>query len=548
MAIEVPIHGKQPLRLDESGFTLVEILVAISVLLVGLIGVTTMTEVTSRSSVASNSRLGATTLVRRVVETARALPFRNMKSATLAADIQAQSPDLVSVTPGRWEVRRDGYVYQLEATVCRVDDDADGYGPHDTADPAFCSDSTAVGTADDQPGDYKRVTVTATWTVKSQTHTMRQVTLALPGGTGDVPAVTDVRPTAPSAPAGEPLVVTTSPSPAQIVFNATTTNKPASVSWLIDGTTRETCPPATATCTGSSNSWSFTWPLPAPTVDTDASSPNYNKCVAPGGTAAHVFDGTYQIGALPIDADGQAGTAASTPVTVNRCTPIQPPNFNATGRDAEHRGPVDTQWNANPEGDIAGYKVYRGTSPTSMTTPVCPGASTDPPIESARSCVDRNPPAYTSSALYYGVYAYDQSPNGALRPGAVSYVEVNLARNAPPKAPVDLAAAPNDRGATVSWRIPPAPGDPDSGDEIESFRVYRRAATVPSGTAWAVEDRLEPSGYDSVAAFCGGSKAPGASCAFNDIDTGGVAHQYMVTSVDSHLRESVHSTGGAPSA
>jgi len=277
----VPSVTNHSLCLDERGFTLVEILVAISILLVGLLGVVTMSDVSNRTTVSSNSRLGATTLMRRVIETSRALPFRSIKSATLVTDLQNQSPDLKTVAPGRWEVQRDGYVYELDASACRVDDDSDGYGPHDSADPAFCSDSTSTGTADDEPGDYKRVTVTATWTTNGKTRTMRQVTLALPGGTGDAPAVTDVHPTNPMATAGQPLLVTTQPTPSQITLSATTTNKPGSVSWLIDGTPSETCPPATTTCTGSANSWSFTWQLPAPTIDTTPSSPNLNKCVAP---------------------------------------------------------------------------------------------------------------------------------------------------------------------------------------------------------------------------------------------------------------------------
>jgi hypothetical protein len=100
----------------------------------------------------------------------------------------------------------------------------------------------------------------------------------------------------------------------------------------------------------------------------------------------------------------------------------------------------------------------------------------------------------------------------------------------------------------VSWNIPPAPLDPDSGDTIESFRVYRRAATVPAGTPWTTADRIGAVGYDSAAAFCGGSSTAGAACGFTDAATGEATHQYMVTSVDSHLRESVYIASGAPTA
>jgi hypothetical protein len=259
-----------------------------------------------------------------------------------------------------------------------------------------------------------------------------------------------------------------------------------------------------------------------------------------------VYDGTYQIGALPLDSNGLAGAASSTTVTINRCTPIQPPNFNATGRDGSQSGPIDIEWDDNPEGDIVGYKVYRGTS-TTAGTPVCPPNATDPPIANVYSCLDTAPPNYNKKqAFYYGVYAYDQSSTGVVRQGALAYLEVNLAQNSAPKAPATLGAAVSGSGVNVTWQIPAAPLDPDTGDTIESFRVYRRAAAAVG--PWTYLDRIGAAGYDSMTAFCAGSVAPGAACSFTDTTAGGVSHQYMVTSVDSHLRESVYITNGAPVA
>src|SRR4051812_11289434 len=406
---------------DESGFTLVEILVSITILLIGVLGVTTMISVSDRTTVVNNSRQGATGVVRRALETSRSLSFRSIKSATLASAIQTASPDLATTTAGTWKVARDGYVYTLDATVCRVDDDSDGYGPHDSADPLFCADNTTTGTADTQPGDYKRVAVTATWTANGQTKTMKQVTLVPPGGVGDAPAATDVHPTNPTSSAGQPLVITTRPNPTQIVFGATATNSPGYISWLIDGSPLLTCPPINTSCSGSGGSWSFTWNIGSPTIDNTSGSPNQNKCVAPAGST-YVFDGTYQVGAEPLDSNGLAGSAASTPVTINRCAPIQPPNFNATERDKAL--PIaDIEWDDNPEGDIVGYKVFRGAT-VATATPVCPPNASDPPQFRMHTWIDTSPPSYNkSTALYYGVYAYDQDPTGAVRGGALSYIE-----------------------------------------------------------------------------------------------------------------------------
>ena len=531
---------------DERGFTLIEIMVAISVMAIGVLGVTTMVSVSNRTTVANNSRQGATNLLRRTIETARSLPFRSIKSATLVTDIQTTSPDLNTVQAGTWKVQRDSYTYTLTATVCRVDDDSDGYGAHDTADPTFCSDSSTTGTADDAPGDYKRVSVTVSWTVGGDTRSVKQVTLVPPGGTGDSPSVTDVHATSPAASAGQPLLVTTQPSPSSITFSATTDRAPSYMTWLIDGTEKITCPPTVTGCSGSGNSWSFTWNIGAPTIDTNSSSVNYNKCIAPTGTSTYVYDGTYQVGAMPLDSNGLAGSAASQTVTINRCTPIQPPNFNATGRNtALGTMPIDIEWDDNPEGDIVGYKVYRGTS-IANGTPICPPNASDPPIDygqsPVRSCIDYNPPVYNkNNALYYGVYAYDQSPSGVVRQGALSYVEVNTAQNSAPKAPVSVAAAASGSDVNVTWKTPATPFDPDTGDTIDSFRVYRRAV---GGSTWTPAQRID---YDSMTAYCNGQTTAGANCSFTDVAPGG-PHEYMVTSVDTHLRESAYPNNGFPIA
>jgi prepilin-type N-terminal cleavage/methylation domain-containing protein len=534
---------------DESGFTIIEIIVAMTILLIGVLGVTTMISVSNKTTQASNSRQGATTVVRRALETSRALPFRSIKNATLATDIQAQAPDLATTTTGSWTVSRDSYLYTVSATVCRVDDDSDGFGVHDTADPTFCTDSATTGTADDKAGDYKRVAVTASWVSQGVTKSVKQVTLVPPGGTGDAPAVTDVHPTSPTGTTGQPLLITTQPSPSQVSFSATATNGPSYMTWLIDGTPNQTCPPVITACSGSGASWAFTWPLGTPTIDNTAGSPNQGKCITPS-SSSFVFDGTYQVGAQPLDSNGLAGTALSTPVTINRCAPIPPPNFNATGRDKfmGAQSQIDIEWDKNPEGDLVGYKVFRGTSSTSFS-PVCPSTLAAAPIENLKSCIDPSPATYNkNSAYYYGVYAYDQDTSGATRQGALAYVEVNTAQNSAPKAPTTLTATASGGNVTVGWKIPATPFDPDTGDTIESFRVYRRAAGTPNSTAWTYLNRIDPDGYDSMTAFCGGAVTAGASCSFLDDNTGGVTHQYMVTSVDSHLRESDYITSGAPTA
>jgi prepilin-type N-terminal cleavage/methylation domain-containing protein len=99
--IAMPLCADGRVRKDESGFTLVEILVAVTILLVGVLGVTTMISVSDKTTVVNNARQGATAVVRRVLETSRSLSFRSIKSATLASSIHTERGRLSGAKPAR---------------------------------------------------------------------------------------------------------------------------------------------------------------------------------------------------------------------------------------------------------------------------------------------------------------------------------------------------------------------------------------------------------------------------------------------------------------
>lgn len=502
-----------------AGFTLVEIMVAITILLIGVLGVVTMVSAANKASTVTAGRQGALSLIRRVIETGRAVPYSSLKSTGLAGILQSQAPDLASTSGGGpWTVQRGGFTYTLTASVCLVDDGADGYGAHGASDPNWCADSTQTGTADGQSHDYKRLSVTASWTAGGQTKTLTQAGLVPSTGKGDLPATTLVTPTT----AG----TITSKTTTSVGFNVTAINAPATLSWLVDGQTLGTCPPSTSTCSGSGGAWAFTWGLGTPVTDTNSSSPNYGKCIA----GNYVYDGTHTVSARAFTTAGLTGDAATAQVTLDRCAPIPPPNFEATERE-KNTPVVDTEWTDSPEDDVIGYRVYRGTS-TSTGTLVCPPNATDPPLKTT-SCTDPNPPAYTSSPYYYGVYAYDRAPNGTERQGALSYINVNSGNKAP-KAPGGPKAVLNADGTvSVTWTVPGSPVDPDTGDTIASFRIYRRDGN--QGGTPSYTDRYD---YDAIDAYCGTGWVSGTTCTFTDTATGGTQHTYNVTSVDTHLRES----------
>src|SRR4051794_24708223 len=182
-----------PSRARESGSTLVEIMVAIFVLLVGVLGSVTLVDAANRTSSTTRARESATNLARSVLEAARSLPYTSLSQSNAASAIQAD-PGLADDDPGTagWQVKRRNITYTLTLSTCAVDDPADGIG---TDDSEFCSVGTPTDPPDKRPADYKRVSVRANWTDRSGPRSMTEsgvvsgtyrgpsiLTLSSPGG------------------------------------------------------------------------------------------------------------------------------------------------------------------------------------------------------------------------------------------------------------------------------------------------------------------------------------------------------------------------------
>jgi hypothetical protein len=165
---------------------------------------------------------------------------------------------------------------------------------------------------------------------------------------------------------------------------------------------------------------------------------------------------------------------------------------------------VEAEWNLNPERDIVGYRVYRLPSLGSWTL-ACPLVTTN-------SCVDPAPPTVAGGGLLYTVRAVDRDPAGALREGESSVsLDVNDP-NLPPSPPSGLVASTSPEGAVVlSWTA--SPGDPDLGDSVASYRIYRDGVR-----------------YDRTGL--------GTDTTWTDPALDGAGHSWTVTAVDTTLAES----------
>jgi fibronectin type 3 domain-containing protein len=211
------------------------------------------------------------------------------------------------------------------------------------------------------------------------------------------------------------------------------------------------------------------------------------------------------VSAEAFNAYGLSGSGRQETITLNRRQPFKPRQVTG-GRT--NFGTVEIEWTANSERDIIGYEVYRAGS----ATPVCPLATQ----KLDTLCTDTNPPA--SSPLTYTVYAYDKDPSGALRKGDPSDPLVVTSDDQPPYPPTNLTASRGaDGSVTLTWRRP-APQDPDLGDGVAFYRIYRDGQ--------ALTDRYDRWFDDS------------SSVTWQDTATAGATHTYWVTTVDQHYAES----------
>ena len=350
----------------ETGFTIIEVLVASLVLAVGIGATLGLVAGASRANRASKEVEGATNLARELTERVRGLSYDQLTSANAATQLQANGA-LATTTSGAWTVSRRGMTYTIDLSICSVDDPKDDLGAHDGA--TFCPDSTATGTADLSPQDFKRATATVSWTAASgATRRVRQ-SVVLNAKGADGPPVTAIGATTPAFPDPAAPVVS-NPATSSVIFQVTGDPGTNSVTWTLDGQ-----PQGTAQPSGDGTTWSFA---------VDVSS---------------LPDRTYELSASAVDARGVEGPAFTVPLVLNRYVPGAPTGVTG-GRNTVYVSgtatPVaEVEWLANPEVSVVGYRVYRPDG-----TRACPGGATT--IDPSLTCVDTSPQngQYEVAAIY----------------------------------------------------------------------------------------------------------------------------------------------------
>lgn len=515
---------------DERGFTLIEVMVAALVLCTGMLAVLTIVVGAQATTFANLARANGTALAREVVEASRAVPYEQLNTDTLAATLLAQSAlgDDAPATPG-WQIRRGTNVYTVSVGACAMDDTRDGTGSHDAGrfcasgqtgtppttcasvlrytgtglpganaaptpglgdcgiDPDLdgrvdalvdetgttCTGACAAGGLDTTPADSKRIVVLVRWDRGQGARYVLQGSVVANPGLSGAPAVSAIT-------SGVGTSVTSSAT-TSIPLTITTSASAGTVAAYVDGS-------QVGSAAGTGTTWTYSWALGS---------------VAGGSVlgASEVPDGTYLVGFKAFDTAGQFGQARSLTVVVNRSVPY-PPQGLLAGRNGSA---VDLTWHANAERDVELYRVYRDNGLGGWVL-VCQTDQT--------ACQDPSPPDIGTPS--YQVVALDRDAAGTLREGRRSLTVTVPLLNTAPGRPTALTVQSSGGTTVLRWSAP-AGGDPDLGDSIDHYTIYR------DGSGFGAR-------YDTTAS--------GTATSWTDTQPDGQTHTYYVTAVDTHLAES----------
>jgi prepilin-type N-terminal cleavage/methylation domain-containing protein len=465
---------------EQSGFSLVEVLVAAVVLVLGATAAFSLIDSANRSISANSARAGGTNLARELTEYARATDYDLLQDDQIVAALRARQSVQGTLSGGTWTIERRNVTYTVVASACTFDDPKDGLATTPPSD--ACPAAAAVNALSDlNPDDFRRVTVTLTWKVRERSGRTEQTAVVVnpAGGLGPRITVFDE----------PPAQVTSGSQTWGGVSTLRLTSTPASsVSWTTDDGK------STGDATGGPTEWGFTWDFGTPF---DTNDP-------------WVRDGSYQVQAQAKDSRGVPGEAKIVTVHVNRNEPGQVPGF-VGGWNKTHQV-VDLRWSRYDERDLQGYVVKRGG------VQVCPSSG------GAQQALGCSTPLSDPVATYE-LYALDcqdlQQRINCSRPSPVPssiVVDKSVGAGTPaPSEPTGLTATVVDGLPQLSWTAPSSV----SAGPVRFYRIYRDTGTQ-------LADR-----YDETITGDTGYTDPNPGAT--------TAHKYWVTAVDQNFTESAPS-------
>jgi prepilin-type N-terminal cleavage/methylation domain-containing protein len=483
---------------DERGYTLVELMVAAIVLVIGMAGAFTLLDGANRASVTNNARMGATNLAREILEDARSVEYDSLTPSTITGVIQAKAG--VSGNPVPWLVARRGINYTVSLQVCTFDDPKDNIAatpPDNVCTPQAPVPASATDLEPEiQPDDFRRVTTTVTWDTRGRTESIKQVSLINNPSGGLGPRITRF----------DPPVVLGNGNAGQVIAGdaatfPTTTTAAGSVRWNSDGK-----PNGAGDATGGPSVWTTTWQLGTAALGVNPVG-NPSWATTQYTPASTVLDGTYTVTAQAFSDLGIAGDSRAAVLPLNRSKPITVTGFQV-GRNF-NISRVEFQWNQNPELDIIGYRVYE-TGPDNVLgngndTLVCETTSS-----AATSCTAGMPGTNPTYAVV-AVDLTDITDTGSQKRES-DFGESQTISATEPDRPDTLLVLPDlsTGKPRLTWQHPDT-------SAVRYFRIYRDACCNPA-------DR-----YDATTSN---------ATSYIDPNAPSGTHRYWVTAVGPGISES----------
>lgn len=420
-----------PARAREDGFSIVEIVVASFVLIVGMLGVLVLLTGALRTTSVNITRVGATNLARELVERTRGLDYDDMTGELVRTRLQAQG--IGSGTP--WTAERRGVAYTITASSCTYDDPADKLSS--PPPPGVCTPQPVGSTGDGNGEDFRRTTFRVSWVERGGAQrSATQSTLVVNPSGGLGPRIVSFTPIT--------QTITTGVSSATVVW---TTTPATTLRWVVDDG-------ASGGSSTGSTTFTSVWDI------------------GTSGSGSEILDGAYEMSAQPFDDRDIAGEAKRANVVLNRRQAYAPPSLSG-GHDTRIGDWVDLQWAQNSERDILGYRVFwsgaDGIAGNGDDAQVCPAPAVSVPLDPAvTSCADPSPPA---GATTYYVVAVDRAPNNQERDGDRRVLSIG-APGARPNPPAGALAVTTVNGQpSLSW-------NPPSSGAAAFYRIYRDGTGV----------------------------------------------------------------------
>jgi prepilin-type N-terminal cleavage/methylation domain-containing protein len=472
---------------DSSGFTLVEVMVAALILVVGAGAAFALIDSANRAVTSNAARSGATNLGRELTEYARTTDYDLLQPTQAVTALRKHSQIAGALTGSVWTIQRRGVTYTVSTDVCTFDDPKDGLAA--AAPPNPCPAAAAIAgvtTVDVNGDDFRRIKFRLSWNKRGRAGSItQQAAIVNPAGAlGPRIDVFDQ----PTTQFGSG--VTSIDWGAAYTLKLTTKTSAASVRWTVDDGV------SAGDATGSGTSWGFSWPLG---TEFDTANP-------------WVRDGTYTVQTQAFDSRGVPGEGKLITVNVNRHAPAK--LTNVAGGYNERFHVWDLRWDRYDERDLQGYRVVR----VNDNAQICPATGV---AQQGVTCTDSSWPTSSLIGPIYKVVAVDctnlMDASTCTRDGAYDPLVMlsgTLPHVAAPDQPTGLTASIVDGKPTLAWTAPATvPNGP-----IRFYRIYRDSGTN-------LNDR-----YDLTV-----TNAPN----YVDPEPGSTtSHRYWITAVDKDFNES----------